>query len=289
MVFAEAFMAHIFGRYEMFESCLFQGDGQGILQALVHREAAFEQSFEKILSSGVTFNGLMQKFKETDVAFITAYLTGEDPKLGGFGGYGEGEVDEAGDVRRSGEVRTKRLNNIRNKGLGQVLRDMGYGWVTGKGHYGKPEKTFIVFNVVERQDRFLDDMKGLADIFSQDSVLLCPKGGQWCLYYPRKRKSKPAMENEVHEFLDEVAPAFYTQYASHKFEVPFDFSSDSDLIDSSAVDLQWAERPWPAPVQVPLARRYVRGVYSSLTLDDIERLWRGVANVEHLTNLMRRV
>jgi hypothetical protein len=290
-------VAHIFGKYEIFGEELFRentrGNAAGIVQCLEDRELLFCSGLERILSTGVTFNGLMEKLKETDVAFITAYLTGEDPESGGFRGYREGEVDEEGNVRHGVEFRNRRLNNLRNKGLGQVLRDMGYSWVTGKGVYkNKTEKTFIVFNVVERADRFLDDMKGLADIFSQDSVLLCPKGGQWCLYYPRDRRSKPATKSEVQEFVAGVIPEAYTQYAGRKFGVPFDWGNDT-FIDSSIVGVHKGRRSWPAAVQVPMARSYVREVYREATLDDLDRVWeewrRFQRGVEHLSGMMDRI
>ena len=211
----------------------FEGNDIGIRVQICQAEQYFVSQLQRIVSTGVTYRKLMGKLGEVDLAFITAFLTGDDPNAGGFARRKEGQVGRTGKVYREGEIVNREDNKARSKDLAKLLRGAGYGWVTVKGVYGRAEITFIVFNAVESQSQFVEDMKAVAGAADQDSVIIWLKGGTPYMYYPKTNKKREVTEAEIREVVGDES---YTKYRDKKSRIPFPSDDNAEDDEQYLVD-----------------------------------------------------
>jgi hypothetical protein len=200
------------------------------------KEVGVFQGLRVVLSSGAGVGRILQHLEsgDTDVAFISAFLTGDDPDAGGYGVYAEGESDSRGNVHKAGERVSRNENKLRNKSLGVALSKAGYGFIRVEGNYGAPEDSYCVINVVEDFKQFESVMHRLGNEFGQDSVLICPRDGSPYFYKFDGTKEftvasgKPKLLGAVEEY--------FTGLKGKKFA----FTMNSGFSFSEATDIPWA-------------------------------------------------
>jgi hypothetical protein len=205
--------------------------------AWVREETRVLRGVRAVLSSGAGMGRILKHLEDqgTDVAFISAFLTGEDPEAGGYGGYADGESDSRGGVHEAGERVSTRENRLRNKSLSAALAKAGYGFIRVDGDYGAPEESFCVINVVEDFDQFESVMHRLGNEFGQDSVLMCPRDGL-PYFYKFDGTKDASIASRSPRLLETAVEKYFTQVKGKKFAFPM----SSGFRFSEVPDVPWA-------------------------------------------------
>ena len=187
-----------------------------LVHSLRGKELHVLSRLRAIVSSGANLSRILQHHDEVDLAFISAFRTGEDPESGGYGFYEEGEKDSLGIAHKKGEKVSHKENRRNNKTLADGIRSAGYGFIQIKGMYDAPEESFCVVNTVEDTDRFALRMSSLAKDFGQDSVLIAPKGDVPYYFYAKDGRKEYFSDASI-EVLKDAVTNFFSQIKSHKF------------------------------------------------------------------------
>ena len=209
-----------------------------ISQELKKEEGLFFYPLKQsLIQSAAGIDMLLERHNNADLAFITAFLTGtnDEAEIDRSPGPGkkyfrDGEVDSLGLIHKEGDEVSEDENHRRNKSLEDLLHGIGYNFVRVLGHYDTEEHSYCVLNYVEDTARFIDDMKGAAAIWNQDSVLIVPRKGYGekgkrglpFLYYPSEGKALYAMGTSPEEAIGK----YYTLIGKDHISYPFDFSQD---------------------------------------------------------------
>jgi hypothetical protein len=184
------------------------------------------QGLRAVLSSGAGMGRILQHLENTDIAFVSAFLTGKNPGARGYGVYEEGETDSMGKAHKAGEMVSRNENKRKNKSLASAIEMAGYGFLKVKGKYeGVEEETFCVINAVEDSEQFAEVMHRLGNSFEQDSVLVCPKGKT--PYFFRFDGSKKYADSSGVSPVADAVEDYFTQIKGKKFK--FQFSNFSFL------------------------------------------------------------
>jgi len=225
-------------------------------RSLLQQELAVFNNLRQIVSAGANLDRVLEHREKYDIAFISAFRTGDSPDAGGYGKFREGEQDSKGNIRKEGEDISKKENRRMNKKLSRALQDLGYGFIQIKGNYDTIEESYCVINAIEDSEKFAERMLKLAIEFQQDSVLIDPVDGTPYLYYANGSK-KFAETNSVEEF-EAVVDKYYSQLKGRKFGYEFKFSNLQCVIAS---DIGMGSRCSLSPVRqgmsclIPLGAR----------------------------------
>jgi hypothetical protein len=224
----------------------------------------------RLFSSGLGLSRYLRHHEDSDVIFISAFLTGtnKDDEGYGYGGYSDGEVDSLGLSHSDGDRVSHSENRRRNSGLSKDLRNLGYSFFKVHGVYdGSREETFGVLNFVEDYDSFLRDLVMLGRKYSQHSILVVPRGSRNILpflYFLRDGRLKYAESNDIH-VLDHFASE-YSQLNGKKYSLQFNFSSAGVDLDGLSPIRSGMER-----LGVAGARQCFRGY--RYRVDNAIRCW----------------
>jgi hypothetical protein len=191
---------------------------------------------ERLFSAGVSLSRYLRHHEDSDVIFISAFLTGADEGDAGYGygGYSDGEVDFLGNAHGEGDRVSHSENRRRNSGLSSDLRGLGYSFFKVKGNYGVKEDTFGVLNFVEDFSRFLKNLVSLGKKYKQNSILVVPCSGSGSLpflYFMRNESVEYARSSDL-QVLGEMGSKYFSMINGKRYSYSF---GDEEVVVSSGL------------------------------------------------------